>query len=58
MTYRDKRLRGSHFVTGLLSFYAVCVFGGLANIGIANAVFGQNYAWWIAGLAGAAVGAV
>ena len=58
VTYRDKRLRGSRFVTGLLSFYAVCAFGGLANIGIANAVFGGNYSWWVAGLAGAAAGAV
>ena len=58
VTYRDKRLRGSRFVTGLLSFYAVCGFGGLANIGIANAVFDGNYSWWVAGLAGAAAGAV
>jgi dolichol-phosphate mannosyltransferase len=58
VTYRDKRLRGTRFVTGLLSFYAVCSFGGLANIGIANAVFGGNYSWWVAGLAGAAAGAV
>ena len=58
VTYRDKRLRGRRFVTGLLSFYAVCGFGGLANIGIANAMFDGNYSWWVAGLAGAAVSAV
>ena len=58
VTYRDKRLRGRRFVTGFLSFYAVCGFGGLANIGIAKAVFEGNYSWWIAGLAGAAAGAV
>src|SRR3982074_1388510 len=33
-TYRDQRLRGMKLVRGLISFYAVCGMGALANIGI------------------------
>jgi dolichol-phosphate mannosyltransferase len=58
LTYRDKRLRGRRFLTGLLSFYAICGVGVVANVGVANAVFEQQYAWWLAGLAGALVGVV
>src|SRR5262249_28044017 len=32
-TYRDRRLRGLQLLRGLLSFYAVCGLGALANIG-------------------------
>jgi dolichol-phosphate mannosyltransferase len=58
LTYRDKRLRGWRFLTGLLSFYAICGVGVAANVGVASAVFEREYAWWVAGLAGAAVGVV
>jgi dolichol-phosphate mannosyltransferase len=27
-------------------------------VGVASAVFDRNYAWWVSGLAGAAVGVV
>lgn len=58
LTYRDRRLRGWRFVVGLLSFYAVCGVGAVANVGVASAIFYQDYAWWISGIAGALVGAV
>jgi dolichol-phosphate mannosyltransferase len=58
LTYRDKRLRGARFFTGLLSFYAVCAVGAVANVGIASAAFEKHYSWWLAGLAGAMVGVV
>ena len=58
LTYRDKRLRGLKFLRGLLSFYAVCAIGAVANIGIASVVFEQHYAWWLSGLAGSLVGVV
>jgi dolichol-phosphate mannosyltransferase len=58
LTYRDKRLRGWRFVKGLLSFYAVCSVGAGAGVGVASAVFANNYTWWLSGLAGAAVGVV
>jgi len=41
-TYRDQRLRGAKLVRGLLSFYAVCGMGALANIGIAAYAFSRS----------------
>jgi dolichol-phosphate mannosyltransferase len=58
LTYRDQRLRGLKVINGLLSFYAICGIGAVANVGIATAVFGEHYSWWISGLAGSAVGVV
>jgi dolichol-phosphate mannosyltransferase len=57
-TYRDRRLHGLALVTGLLSFYAVCGLGAAANVGVASHLFGANHSWWLAGLGGAAIGAV
>ncbi len=57
-TYRDRRLRGMRFMTGLLSFYAVCLVGAAANIGIGTWMHDLHRAWWVAGVAGALVGAV
>ena len=58
LTYRDRRRRGLKLVTGLLSFYVVCSVGVIANVGVANFVFHQDYRWWLAGIAGAIVGTV
>jgi dolichol-phosphate mannosyltransferase len=58
LTYRDRRLRGIKFFTGLLSFYAICGVGAVANVGIASALFRHYYTWWISALAGIAVGLV
>lgn len=57
-TYRDRQLRGWKLLSGLLSFALVCSVGAAANVGVAAAVFQRQYAWWLSGLAGAAVGAV
>ncbi|MBV8747439.1 MAG: glycosyltransferase family 2 protein [Xanthobacteraceae bacterium] len=58
LTYRDRRLRGAKFFAGLLSFFAICGVGAIANVGIASAVFQQRYTWWISALAGIAVGLI
>jgi dolichol-phosphate mannosyltransferase len=59
LTYRDKRLKGfRQLLFGLTSFYAICSFGALSNVGIAAFLFGQQYPWYFSGLAGIAVGAV
>ncbi len=58
LTYRDQRLHGPKLIRGLLSFYAICSIGAIANVGIASAFFGQHYSWWISGLGGSAVGVV
>jgi dolichol-phosphate mannosyltransferase len=58
LTYRDRRLRGVRLLTGLVSFYAVCATGAVANVGVASFVFEREPSWWVAGLAGVAVGTV
>jgi dolichol-phosphate mannosyltransferase len=58
LTYKDRMLRGVAFIKGLVGFYAVCSVGAVANVGIANWVFEGDVSWWLAGLAGAAMGAV
>ncbi len=57
-TYRDRRLRGKRLWTGLLSFYAVCGVGTVANVGVAAHLVYGHTSWWLAGLAGAAVSVV
>ncbi|WP_312846843.1 glycosyltransferase family 2 protein [Stappia sediminis] len=58
LTYRDRRLRGLSVIRGLLTFYAVCSVGVLANVGVANLIFENQAVWFVAGAAGAAMGAV
>jgi len=59
LTHRDKRLKGvGPVLLGLMSFYAVCGIGGVANVGIANVLFASDYTWWLSALAGILVGAV
>ena len=58
ITYRDRRLRGWRWVRGLMSFYIVCSVGAVANVGIATFAYAEKPVWWLAGLAGALVGAV
>jgi dolichol-phosphate mannosyltransferase len=57
-TYRDRRLTGWKMVRGLISFYAICMVGGAANIGIGTWVNAQDDRWWLAGMAGVVVGAI
>ena len=58
LTYRDRRLRGTKWFTGLLSFMAACGLGAVANVGIASYLFASHTQWVVAALAGIAVGAV
>lgn len=58
LTYRDRRLRGLRALIGLLTFYAVCSVGVLANVGVANLIYADPSYWWFAGTAGAIMGAV
>jgi dolichol-phosphate mannosyltransferase len=57
-TYRDRRLHGLALLRGLFTFYAICALGTVANVGIAGYVFARHEVWWLAGLAGVAVGSV
>ena len=58
LTFRDRRLHGMRWVTGLLSFIAACSVGAVANVGIASYLFVSHTQWAVAALAGIAVGAV
>ena len=58
LTYRDRRLTGWSALKGLLSFYAICSVGAVANVGVASWVHSGNTDWWLAGTAGALMGAV
>jgi dolichol-phosphate mannosyltransferase len=53
-TFRDRRLRGRRFLLGLLSFSLICSVGAVANVNVAQFLFGKDHAaWWLAGAAGA-----
>ena len=58
LTYRDQRLTGGAFAAGLLRFQVTCGVGAIANIGVASWIYAQHGVWWVAGLAGALMGAV
>jgi len=58
LTYRDRRLHGWKLVFGLVSFSLICSVGAAANVGIATLLFANHTTWWLAGIAGAAMGAV
>jgi dolichol-phosphate mannosyltransferase len=57
VTYRDQRLAGWAFVTGLLRFVVICTVGAISNVGVATWIYGYDGKWWVAGLAGALMGA-
>ncbi|HET9902889.1 MAG TPA: glycosyltransferase family 2 protein [Xanthobacteraceae bacterium] len=58
LTYRDRRLRGTAALKGLIAFYAICAIGAVSNVGVANWLYSAEPSWWLAGLAGSIVGAV
>jgi dolichol-phosphate mannosyltransferase len=61
LTYRDRRLTGFAALRGLLTFYLVCGFGVVANVGVASLIYredGGALLIGIAGAAGAVMGAV
>jgi dolichol-phosphate mannosyltransferase len=58
LTYRQNKLKGWRFVRGLLSFYIACSLGAMANLAVAQNVYDFGVPWWLAGLAGAALGSV
>jgi dolichol-phosphate mannosyltransferase len=58
LTYRDKRLRGLRWLRGWLSFNIACGLGACMNVGLATYVNQITGIWYVAALAGIAVGAV
>lgn len=57
LTYRDQRLTGVAFFTGLSRFAVICSIGALSNAGVAYWILSYNPDWWLAGLAGALMSA-
>ncbi|MBN9273657.1 MAG: GtrA family protein, partial [Mesorhizobium sp.] len=58
LTYRDRRRTGWRFFTGLAMFAGLCSFGLAAGVGISSVFYQSEPRWWLAGLAGAAVGSI
>ena len=59
VTYRDAQLKGPiPILRGLLLFYMVCAIGAVANIGIASWIYDNYESWFLAALAGVAMGSV
>jgi len=52
LTYADKKLRGTRLVIGLVTFYAVCSFGLIANVSVANLVYGFDQQVYLAAIVG------
>jgi dolichol-phosphate mannosyltransferase len=57
-TYADRRIKGWRILRGLASFYVICSFGAVANVGLAAYLFAEHQVWWVAGIAGIIVGSV
>jgi len=57
-TYHDKKLIGSDNFRGLINFYCMCSLGAFFSIFVANYLYIHSFVWWLAGLLGAATGAV
>jgi dolichol-phosphate mannosyltransferase len=53
LTYRDKRLKSWHMLTGFLGFCAIGTIGAVTDIGLATTLYARHEVWWVAGLAGA-----
>ena len=58
VTYAHRKLKGPHFAWGLLTFYAVCSIGALANLSISTTILSWSASAGAAGLAGALMSAV
>lgn len=52
LTYANKKLRGWRYVTGMLTFYAVCSIGALANVSVASWIYAYDGQFYVAGLLG------
>ncbi|MBV8977647.1 MAG: glycosyltransferase family 2 protein [Alphaproteobacteria bacterium] len=58
LTYRDRRLKGWSMLRGFVAFVLICSIGALTNVGLASWLFStEREVWWVAGLAGALMGA-
>jgi len=55
ITFRDRRLKGFHKLTGLLMFCLGCSFGALANVSLAQVLLSDGLPWYLSAFAGIVV---
>lgn len=58
VTFGHRKLKGGRFVTGLVTFYAVCSIGAVGNLAVSERIFEWGAPIWLAGLAGAVMSAL
>ena len=52
LTYANKKLRGWRWVTGLVTFCAVCSIGAIASVSVGTWIYAWDKSFWLAGIAG------
>src|SRR5581483_9862801 len=58
ITYRDRRLKGWSMLWGFFGFCAIGAIGAVTNVGLASWLYAEEPVWWVAGAAGAIMGAL
>lgn len=58
LTYSDRRLSGFGLIWGFLGFCMIGAAGAITNVGLASWLYSQEPTWWLAGAAGAVMGAL
>jgi dolichol-phosphate mannosyltransferase len=58
LTYHDRRLSGVKLIWGFLGFAAIGAIPALTNVGLAIWLYSRDPVWWLAGAAGAIMGAL
>src|ERR1700761_6283629 len=58
LTYRDRRLKGISMLRGFVLFCLIGSVGVLANVDLASWLYYERQVWWVAGAAGALMGAL
>ena len=58
LTYRDRRLKGVAMLRGFVLFCLIGSAGALTNVDLASWLYYHRQVWWVAGAAGALMGAL
>jgi dolichol-phosphate mannosyltransferase len=58
LTYRDRRLKGAAQIRGFVLFCMIGSVGVLTNVDLASWLYANREVWWVAGAAGAVMGAL
>jgi dolichol-phosphate mannosyltransferase len=57
LTYHDRRLSGKGLIFGFIGFCMIGSVGAITNVGLASWLYSREPTWWLAGAAGAIMGA-